>query len=92
MADAQKWQEAPLANKVIALLAMVGLPLFFAWQCAGFVLDSDSEPRSRPTPQEQRELEQAKRTVETTCGLWWDGVLDLPDHQAQVCIDGGYGR
>ena len=48
--------------------------------------------RAGPTPQEQRELEQAKRTVEATCSLWWDGALELPDHQAQLCVDGGYGK
>ena len=90
MDDQQNWKDAPLANKVLVWGCLVGLPLYFAWQC-GRVL-SDSESRTRPTPQEQRELEQTKRTVETACGLWWDGVLDLPDHQAQVCIDGGYGR
>ena len=35
---------------------------------------------------------EAKRTVETACPLWWDGVLELPDHQAQICVDGGYGK
>ena len=51
--------------------------------------DSDYEPRS---PAEERELEQAERTVEATCSLWWAGALNLPDHQAQVCADGNYGK
>ena len=74
--------------KVFYGVVIVGLLVYFSWKCAG----DEPEPVVRPDPLEQRELEQAKRTVETACGLWWDGVLDLPDHQAQVCIDVGYGR
>ena len=91
MPDQPKWKDAPTANKVIAVF-VVALPLFFVWRCASAVSDYDPPERSRPTPAEQREVEQAKRTVETACALWWDGALDLPDDQARVCVDGGYGK
>ena len=87
----REWRDLPTANKVIGALA-VAVPLFLVWQCASAVTDYDPPERPRPTPAEERELEQAKRTVETTCALWWDDLIELPDHQAQVCVDGGYGK
>lgn len=84
-------QKTPTVNKVIAGLVLL-VPLFFVWQCASAVTSYDPPERTRPTPTEERELEQAKRTVEATCALWWDDLIELPDHQAQVCVDGGYGR
>ena len=93
--DKQQWKDAPPINKAIALLVVVGLPLFLAWQCASaFTGSDDDRPRLTPSEvrEEQRELDDAKRTVETACALWWEGAIELSDDHAQICIDGNYGR
>ena len=76
----------------IIVAAIVALPLFFAYRCASAVVDYDPPERPQPTPAEVREQEENLRIVEETCADWWAGYIELPDHQAQVCVDGGYGK
>ena len=45
-----------------------------------------------PVTESGQEQEEYRRIVEAECARWWDGLVELPDHQAQVCVDGGYGR
>ena len=76
---------------VLTGLAVV-VPLFLAYRCASAVVDYDPPERRRPSPAEVREQEENLRIVEDTCADWWAGYIELPDHQAQVCVDGGYGK
>lgn len=85
------WERAGQAAAVLALL------LFGFFACTRMVdtgsdIVRDLPPRTTLSPSQVREQEEAKRIVEETCALWWDDLVDLPDHQAQVCVDGGYGR
>ena len=85
-------QEKSQAGLAAGLVFAVAVLVFLTWQCVSAATSYDPPERPRSTPAEERELEQAKRTVETTCALWWDDQIELPDHQAQVCVDGGYGK
>ena len=49
MPDQQKWKDAPPVNKAFALLVIVGLPLFLAWQCPGIFVGDDDTPRPPPS-------------------------------------------
>ena len=80
------WFYRALAVGVIVLL------LFVVWRCSSSVAEYDPPARPRPTPAEVREQEENLRIVEETCADWWAGYIELPDHQAQVCVDGGHGK
>ena len=83
--DDEKRRTAPVAAVILGAVVLFG-----AWQCVGAIADSPERPR--PSPSEVREQEENRRIVEDACADWRAGYIELPDHQAQVCIDGGLGR
>lgn len=83
---------SPAAAYVLGSVVLVVLVLV-VWGCVS-VLAGDP-----PTPAEVRDQRRAeedqRRAVEDVkvyCGLWWDGLMELTDDQAQLCVDTGWGK
>jgi len=76
------------AAKVFAALALLVL-VFLVWGCVSAVT---SDPLPERTPAEVRDERRAVEDVKVYCGLWWDGLMELKDEHAQVCVDTGWGK
>ncbi len=86
---------SPAAAGGLGALVLVLLVLA-VWGCVS-VLAGDRPPEPTPAEvrDERRAVEDERRAVEDMkayCGLWWDGLMELTDEQAQLCVDTGWGK